>query len=240
MTAPDRPTIIREPLPDISYDNNVIHDAEQVPVQVAWARVMADVESIRKSDRRDDFGGRYNFRGVDTVVNAVGPAMRRHGVVMLPVDIKSIEYVETRTSKCAAMTEVRMVVGWEVTGPKGDKLPIFYSIGQANDTSDKGASKATSVAQRTAFLSALHIPTDDPDIDRGHERGERPVPRAVDYVDEICNPRTSPARLRQIWTELNRHGLTGAMVTNETGDDEAVGAMVTRIGRERTPAGGAA
>jgi hypothetical protein len=231
--APDRASVELAPLPDVSYDDNAITDAEQVPVHVAWARVMADVQSISKADRRDDVGGRYNFRGVDRVINAVGPALRRHGVLVLPARIVSHEYRETRTSGGKAMDDCTVTVEWMIVGPAGDLLPPVQSAGQANDTGDKATAKAMSVAQRVLFLAALQIPTQDPDVDRGHERGERPTPKPADYRDEILDPNTSVGRLRAIRAELHQHNLTGRTVVNEVGDDEALGAMVVRIGTER-------
>lgn len=235
--APDRPTITTAPLDDVSYDGNAIVDAEQVPVHVAWARVMADVQSISKADRRDDIGGRYNFRGVDRVVNAVGPALRRHGVLVFPTRILSIDYREARTAKGTAMQDCTVTVQWTVRGPKGDDLPPMESAGQATDTQDKATSKAISVAQRVLFLASLQIPTQDPDIDRGHERGERPTPRANDYRDEIADPRTSMGRLRQVRAELRQHNLAQRVVTNENGDDESLIDMVNRVGLARQNAG---
>ena len=234
--APERPTITTAPLESIEYTGE-IHDAEQVPVHIAWARVMADVQSISKRDRRDDTGGHYNFRGVDRVINAVGPAVRRHGVLVLPTKILSAEYRDTRTSNNKPMRECVVTVQWTVTGPRGDSLPPLESIGEATDTQDKATAKAVSVAQRVLFLAALQIPTEDPDIDRGHERGESPMPKATDYRDEIADPRTSLGRLRQIRTELRQHNLGGAVVVNDVGDDEPLLAMCERIGRQRTEAG---
>lgn len=232
--TPERPTMRMAPLEDVDYDGNEIRDAEQVPVQIAFARVMSDVQSIAKKDQRADSGGRYDFRGVDRVVNAVGPALRRHGVLMLPSRLLSVEYVEARTSNGKAIQECRVQVEWTVMGPKGDVLPTtIQSAGQATDTQDKATAKAISVAQRTAFLSALHIPTQDPDIDRGHERGERPVPKAADYRDEILDPRTSLGRLRQIRVELQQHRLAAASLENEVGNEEPLLAMVDRIGQQR-------
>ncbi|MEU4640859.1 ERF family protein [Micromonospora sp. NPDC023814] len=232
--TPERPTMQMAPLEDVNYDGNEIHDAEAVPVQVAFARVMSDVQSIGKKDQRADSGGRYDFRGVDRVVNAVGPALRRHGVLMLPSRLLSVEYVEARTSGGKAIQECRVQVEWTVMGPKGDTLPTtIQSAGQATDTQDKATAKAISVAQRTVFLSALHIPTQDPDIDRGHERGDRPAPKAADYRDEITDPRTSLGRLRQIRVELQQHRLATARVTNEVGEEEALLDMVDRVGRQR-------
>lgn len=237
QAAPERPDVESAPLEDISYDGNAITDAEQVPVHTAWARVMADVQSISKGDERADVGGRYMFRGVDRVVNAVGPALRRHGVLVLPARIVDKEYTETKTSGGKAMQDCTVTVEWMIVGPAGDLLPPVQSVGQANDTGDKATAKAMSVAQRVLFLTALQIPTQDPDVDRGHERGERPLPKPGDYRDEILDPSTSVGRLRAIHAELGRHGLAGREVVNEVGDDEQLGAMVQRIGTER--AGGA-
>lgn len=231
--APERPTIVSEPLEDVTYEGDIT-DAPKVPVHVAWARVMADVQSIAKSDRRDDVGGRYSFRGVDRVVNAVGPALRRHGVLVLPSKILALDYREARTSKGNVLQDCTITVQWTVIGPTGDVLPVpLESAGQATDTQDKATSKATSVAQRVLFLSGLHIPTNEPDVDRGHERGTAPGPKPTDYRDEIVDPRTSIRRLQQIMGELKQHRLAGAVVVNEHGDDEELADLYTRVVNER-------
>ncbi|GAA2681851.1 ERF family protein [Actinoplanes palleronii] len=230
--GPERQGITSEPLEDITY-TGAITDAEKVPVHVAFARVMADVQSIGKGDQRNDTGGRYAFRGVDRVVNAVGPALRRHGVLMLPTRILELEHRESRTTNNKVMQDVTVKVQWTVIGPAGDMLPPLESAGQATDTSDKGTAKAISVAQRVLLLTSLQIPTQDPDVDRGHERGERPGPTPAEYRDEIVNPRTSIGRLRQISSELREHRVAGALVVNEVGDEEALSDLYIRVVAER-------
>lgn len=235
--APERPIVATAPLETIEYTGE-IRDAEQVPAHVAFARVMADVQSISKADRREDVGGKYNFRGVDRVINAVGPALRRHGVLVRPTKILSAEYRDTRTANNKPMRECVITVQWTVTGPRGDTLdPPMESIGEATDTQDKATAKAVSVAQRVLFLAALQIPTQDPDIDRGHERGEAPMPKPMDYRDEITNPRTSLGRLKQIRAELHQHNLADVIAIGDTGDEERLIDMVNRIGRQRQEAG---
>lgn len=231
-SGPVRPTIEAPPLEDISYDGPIT-DAETVAVHTAWARVMADVQSVGKADRRDDVGGRYNFRGVDRVVNAVGPALRRHGVLVLPTKILHVDYREARTSKGNVMQDCTVRVQWTIVGPEGDELGPLESAGQATDTQDKSTSKAISVAQRVLFLTALHIPTQDPDVDRGHERGDAPGPKPADYRDEITDPNTSVGRLRQISGELRQHNLAGVVVVNEVGDDERLWDLYSRVVKQR-------
>lgn len=227
-----------DPLPDIEY-NDPITDAEQVPVATALARVMADVQSIAKKDRRDDPGGKYDFRGVDRVINAVGPALRRHGVLILPARVFDVTYGETRTKSGTVMQECTLKVEWVVIGPSGDRLPVdLQSAGQATDTADKATAKAISVAQRVVFLSALHIPTEDATVDKGPDRGERPQASPNAYRDEIVHPDTSLGRLKTIRGELLRLGLGAHEAVNEVGDSEALVPMIDRIGSERRAAGG--
>jgi hypothetical protein len=123
-------------------------------------------------------------------------------------------------------------------GPKGDTLTL-QTMGEALDLADKATTKAQSVALRTLLLSSGLTPTHDADPDSERiERGEAPVRPAVSYVEEVAHPRTSASRLKQIYYELRTTQQLGAVVTNEVGDEEPIGEMVVRLGKERA-AGGA-
>jgi hypothetical protein len=127
----------------------------------ALAAVMADVQAVKKGDRND--AQRFMFRGIDAVVNAVGPALRKHGVTVSPrVDL--YEYGTVTTAGGKAMGHVRVLVTYTFHGPAGDALPA-QAPGEAFDAGDKATPKAMSVAFRTALLQALALPTDEPDPD---------------------------------------------------------------------------
>ena len=51
-------------------------------VHEALAKVMDEVRAVEKRDRNTHQN--FSFRGVDAVVNAVGPVLRKHGVVVMP------------------------------------------------------------------------------------------------------------------------------------------------------------
>ncbi len=232
--APEQPAATdAEPLPDIEVEVPE-GGPEQVPVHVAWSRVMGEVRRISKSEEYNAAGTRYNFRGIDRTVNAFGPVVRKHGVLVLPVGVET-SYRDFVNSNKKIQRECTVTVTWMVIGPMGDVLPsTLQSAGEALDSSDKGTAKAQSVALRVLLLTAAMVPTGDADPDASHvERGEAVVRPAVSYVEEICNPKTSVQRLLQIKYELTQSRQLGALVTNETGDEEAIGALVNRIGRER-------
>jgi hypothetical protein len=213
-------------------------DPEMVPVGIAWLRVRREIRAIAKGELYNAPGSaKFNFRGVDTVVNVFGPVTLKHGVNVMSSKVEA-SYGEKSTAKGGKMRECSVLVTWTIMGPMGDTLTL-QTMGEALDTADKSTTKAQSVALRTLLLSFGLTPTHDkdPDADR-HERGESPVRSAASYRDEILDRGTSRQRMAQINYEIKQVGLYEAKVTNETGDEEALGAFLYRIGQERFAAQG--
>lgn len=212
-------------------------DPGMVPVHLAWLRVRKEVGGIAKGELYDAAGTRYNFRGIDTVVKVFGPVTMKHGVHVLPIHVDA-EHRDTQSSKGNPMRECTVTVTWQIIGPMGDVMQL-QSAGEALDSSDKGTAKAQSVALRVLLLTAGLTPTNDPDPDSAHvDRGEATIRQPSTYVNEITDPRTSRARLLQIHAELKAARQLDALVANENGDDEKIGPMVVRIGKERAAAEG--
>lgn len=141
----------------------------QPSVFEAWSDVMEEVQGIGKGGVNTTPGQNYRFRGIDAVMNAVGPALRHHGVAVIPsVLSESSERYETRNQ--AKMVNRVVRVEFRVFGPRGDSF-TGISYGEAADSGDKAVTKAQSVAYRTFLLQALTIPTDEQDPDSSsHER----------------------------------------------------------------------
>ena len=154
----------------------------------AWANVMRDVQAISKDSRNKQQG--FSFRGIDAVMNTVGPVLREHGVIVVPLACKHES--ERYTTKNGGQMVNRVVeMGFQVYGPAGDSFSGF-AYGEAADAGDKAMTKAESVALRTFLLQSLMIPTDDPDPDaESHERqADRPTPARA-----TTPPPPSPANL---------------------------------------------
>ncbi|MFF9910655.1 ERF family protein [Streptomyces sp. NPDC013457] len=214
-------------------------DPEMVPVHLAWLRVRKEIRAIAKGEQYNAAGTRYNFRGVDTVVNTFGPVTLKHGINVFPVEVDAT-YRDTTTSKGNKMRECTVTVSWMVLGPKGDALPMLLkSQGEALDSADKGTAKAQSVALRVLLLSAGLTPTHDKDPDASHvERGnEAPARSAESYRDEILDKKTSQGRLQQIGYELSNLQMMNRQVQNETGEMETLGSLGRRIHAERSGGG---
>ena len=152
--------------------------SDHANVQQALAAVMADVQSVGKTEKNQQQG--FSFRGIDAVLNAVGPALRKHGVVVMPTVLEhtygSVEVGRNRTP----MAHVTVKVTYTFYGPDSTALAATV-IGEAMDSGDKAVAKAMSVAFRIALLQALALPTDEPDPDADtYERS--PVTSVTDSV----------------------------------------------------------
>lgn len=131
-------------------------------IHEALAAVMEDIRAVGKTERNTHQN--YNFRGIDAVVNAVGPVLRAHRVVVVPrvIDIQAESVSVGRNN--TPMRSVTVTVEYLFVGPEGDTLAAV-SVGEAMDSGDKAVPKAMSVALRTCLLQALMLPTDEPDPD---------------------------------------------------------------------------
>lgn len=140
------------------------------------AAVMAGVDHVAKRDKNEH--QRFMFRGIDAVVNAVGPVLRKHGVVVVP-DVEDVVYDMVQTSTGKPATACRVRARYTFYASDGSHISARVAA-EAWDHGDKAAPKAMSVAFRTALLQALALPTDDPDPDsQTYEQAKPPRKRAA-------------------------------------------------------------
>lgn len=137
------------------------------------ARVMADVNHVGKDGWNKTQS--YNFRGIDAVLNRVGPAFRAHGIVPKPI-LKDVVYENILVGeKRTPMTRCTVKVKYRFKGPGGDHEDVTVP-GEAFDSGDKGTAKAMSVAYRIALIQLLALPTTEPDPDESsYERAPAAV-----------------------------------------------------------------
>jgi hypothetical protein len=138
-------------------------------VHEAVTAVMEDVGAVRKDGRNNQQN--FNFRGVDAVVNACSPAMRKHGLTCHPSKVEHRPSAKQLSGGKMA-TSVDVVVDYTFTGPEGDTF-TSQVVAEAFDLGDKATAKAMSVALRTCLLQAFMLPTDDTDPDAEAYEQER-------------------------------------------------------------------
>lgn len=149
----------------------------QMTVIQALSAAMDHIGAVEKKDRNDHF--KFQFRGIDAVVNAASPAFRRYGIVVVPTVLDHVFEV-VGTGKPTG--HFRVTVRYDFYGPAGDSISATV-IGEAMDQGDKGMAKAMSVAFRIALLQTLSLPTDETDPDaQSYER----VPVVLATDEEVA------------------------------------------------------
>ena len=179
---------------------------ENKTVVQALNEIMKAVGAISKTDRNAAQG--FNFRGIDSVVNAVSPQLQKFGVIVLPsvedYEYQSVEIGKNRT----VMGHVKVKVTYTFVGPQGDSIKATV-VAEAMDAGDKATTKAMSVAFRTALLQSLCLPTDDVDPDASsYERSEKPAIDSEQLISRLKNAttKTQLAEIKQ-FINVNKAGI---------------------------------
>lgn len=127
----------------------------------AVTAVMGDVGAVKKDGRNQQQN--FNFRGIDAVVNALSPAMRKHGLTVYPSKVEHRDGSKQLSGGKTATSPV-VVVDYTFVGPEGDSF-TSQVVAESFDLGDKATAKAMSVALRTCLLQTFMLPTDDSDPD---------------------------------------------------------------------------
>lgn len=177
------------------------------------AQVMADLPAVGKDSVNTQQG--WNFRGVDAVVNAISPALRKHGVVVIPELVES-GYRDTQTAgrDPRPTREVTVKVKYTFFAEDGSSVSAIVP-GESLDQSDKGSAKAMSVAFRIALLQVFALPTSEPDPDASYH---------VRDGGTSMTPTVAKVALALILDGNERHdyGTAWNMVTEHAAQDRAV------------------
>jgi hypothetical protein len=157
---------------------NPDRNSDRKPTAIeALMMVMQEVQAIAKEGefretRKDGSQGpvKYKFRGVDAVMTAVGPSLRRHRLLPVPW-VEEVRQGEYKTASGSVMRESVTFITYRIYGPRGDFVEARMA-GEKSNSSDKSVAQSQSVAYRQLWLQLLCIPTDEPDPDNSNpERG---------------------------------------------------------------------
>lgn len=147
--------------------------------------VMTDLPAVGKDGKNSAQG--FNFRGIDGVLNACGPVLRKHGVIAAPRALQHIkEELPRRGGGSMTHVLIELEVTWLLAGTPVDSGLRTVVWGEAFDISDKATAKAHSVALRTAYIQTLALPTQEKDPDEDYyERGDEQERREEERKREI-------------------------------------------------------
>lgn len=139
----------------------------------ALANAKRDIAAVGKDGKYEQGNTKYNFRGVDAVVNAVSPALARWGII-LGFEVLRLERNKFQTRNGGDAVQVLARVRYDFITIDGSRHSVEVEA-EANDTSDKATGKVMSVAYRIMLLQVFAIPTHDKDPDEDRIEGMAPT-----------------------------------------------------------------
>lgn len=177
--------------------------------------VKRKVGAIRKGERNAQQN--FNYRGVEAIVNRVGPQLDKFGIVVTPLmESSSYDTVEVGKNR-TQMGHATVEVVYRFYGPAGDYIDARVP-GEAMDSGDKAMAKAMAVAWRTALIQVLNLRTNDPEPDETSY--ERSAAKTIeDFRGEALNGNATKQDLERTYREANRAGLLAQLVTNAAGEE---------------------
>jgi hypothetical protein len=126
------------------------------------SQVMKDIAHVSK-DQTNTVQG-FKFRGIDQFVNALYPALTKHGVFMVPsLDQESHELREVTRSngKQGVDKHVYIQMSYTFFAEDGSSIIVGPIPAESVDSGDKATNKALSAALKYALIQTFSIPTED-------------------------------------------------------------------------------
>jgi hypothetical protein len=162
--TPADPTAAYEVHPPTLAAYRTAKDNDWPLINLLIAQVMREVGPVGKTSFNEQ--QKFNFRGIDDVVNAAAAAVRRAGIFPRCVAVKP-QYRDAHTTAGKPTREVTLIATYRFEAPDGSHVDVEVP-GEALDQSDKGTAKAMSVSLRIALLQLLFLPTTEPDPDASY------------------------------------------------------------------------
>lgn len=126
------------------------------------SEVMREVGAIGKSQTNTQQG--FKFRGIDNFVNALYPALTKHGVFMAPECTsytQELKEVVRSSGKAGIDKHVSMQIKYHFYAEDGSFVTIGPIPAEGLDSGDKATNKALSAALKYALIQTFSIPTED-------------------------------------------------------------------------------
>lgn len=126
------------------------------------SEVMREIGAVTKDQKNQAQG--FKFRGIDQFVNALYPALTRHGVFMAPRALRhdqEIKEVVRSNGKAGVDKHVAIMMEYTFYAEDGSHVTVGPIPAEGLDSGDKATNKALSAALKYALIQTFSIPTED-------------------------------------------------------------------------------
>jgi hypothetical protein len=126
------------------------------------ADVMKDIGPVGKDQKNTAQG--FRFRGIDSFVNSLHPALVKHGVFMTPRCVSEqheLKDVTRGSGKQGVDKHVTILMEYDFFAEDGSKVTVGPIPAEGLDSGDKATNKALSAALKYALIQTFSVPTED-------------------------------------------------------------------------------
>ena len=124
--------------------------------------VMKEIGFVSKDQKNAAQG--FKFRGIDQFVNALYPALVKHGVFMVPRCVQERSELKTvirSSGKEGIDKHVNIMMEYDFFAEDGSKVTAGPVPAEGLDSGDKATNKALSAALKYALIQTFSVPTED-------------------------------------------------------------------------------
>ncbi len=165
---------------------------EHKNIHEAIAAVMAEVGYVKKEQSGNL---KYTYAGEAGLIEALRPAMVRHGIYCHVLQVTDVQRERYKTSGGTEMVLTRLVATVRYSHAPSATWVEAQAVGEGADPGDKSASKALTGAYKYTLRETFCIETgDDPDREASEERngsedgkGEGETPAHLAPTCHYCN-----------------------------------------------------
>lgn len=143
--------------------------------------VMRDVKAVTKDQKNTAQG--FKFRGIDQFVNALYPALTKHGVFMTPFcthESHELKEVVRSSGKTGVDKYVTIYMAYNFYAEDGSYVTVGPIPAEGLDSGDKATNKALSAALKYALIQTFSVPTEDmAEADLDSPEISQPLPKSA-------------------------------------------------------------
>lgn len=182
---------------------------EKMNIFEAISAVMKDCGAVGKTSTNPQQG--YKYRGIDAVMNAIQPALVKHGVFVTPEVLEQTRE-ERQTTRGGNLIYSVVKVKYTFYSNDGSSVSAVV-VGEGMDSGDKATNKAMSAAFKYALFQTFCIPTEemvDSETESPEVAPKMPVPSEIESVKRIVSMAGyDPMKLQSssgrpvMWDKLN-------------------------------------
>ena len=183
--------------------------AKPTNIHQALSRAKREIGVIGKDDKNEHHG--YSFRGIDAIVNRVGPIFAELGIITAPVHrlISSEDVLSGSNAKgYRVIVESTWTFSIHVDRDAEDKFTVpdtssitVQTLGEAIDYSDKAINQAQRQSEKNALQQVLEIPTGEPDPDSVSPEQIKPPTPGEKILEALIEEGMNKTTARKYTTE---------------------------------------